>query len=143
MDLSDLVRLLAAHRWQYATTMPRWPHVYTVRDWWPDDRDFAGACEVIARKGVAIPWPPPPARPIYHNRYFVTDGLKFWAMGPLGDKDLPSGCTVINCAEATAAERELYSGRDSVHQTGAWSDLSARLVSSIQSGSTNGSCTTS
>jgi hypothetical protein len=88
---------IAAVRWQYATTMPQWPHEYTVRTWRPDlDGDFEDFCRLIQDRGVVEPWPVPPERAIYHNSYIVVGSWKYWAMGPLGDQDTAEEKTVIN-----------------------------------------------
>lgn len=143
MVLEQWVASLAQARWQFATTMPRWLHVYTVRDWWPAESRFVAACEYIDAVGSVIPWPPPPGTPVYNNRYVVLDGLKFWAMGPLGDRDAPSARTVINCALADTSVEDRHASVEMRNQIGAWSDLSTRLSSLIQSGSTAGSAATS
>ena len=86
-------------RWQFAKTMPDWPHEYTVKAWHPELVDaFVAFCRLIANEGAIEPWPPPPAAAIYHNRYLVLDGHKYWAMGPKADLDPPEEMTVINRA---------------------------------------------
>lgn len=73
-------------RWQYAKTMPDWPHEYTIKSWRPDlAREFESFCQLILEDGVVAPWPPPPAPAIYHNNYLVVGDWKYWAMGPRGD----------------------------------------------------------
>ncbi len=100
-DLAAARRYVATVRWQYARTMPQWPHEYTVKEWRPDlAEDFAQLCRLIARCGVREPWPPPPAAARYHHPYLTIDGKKYWAMGPHGDSDPPEQMTVINRAEA-------------------------------------------
>ncbi len=123
--------------------MARWPHVYTVRDWWSSDGEFSDAGLFIEQTGVACPWPPPPAIPIYHNRYLVLGDLMFWAMGPRGDQDHPRQRTVLNCALAAPAQLANYADVANLNQTGAWSDLSTRLSGLIHSGSSRGASTTS
>ena len=71
MELPPLVANLANARWRYAVTMPRWPHVYTVRDWWADGDAFTQACVAIEELGQVIPWPPPPEDAVYDNAYLV------------------------------------------------------------------------
>ncbi len=77
--------------------MPDWPHEYIVRTWRPDlDQDFSTMCGLIRAAGIAEPWPPPPARPIYHNRYLLIGGFKYWAMGANGDTGPIDQLTVLN-----------------------------------------------
>jgi len=99
-DLAQARRYIETVHWQYAKTMPDWPHEYTIKAWRPEllseCEDF---CRLIQQQGVVEPWPPPPATAIYHNRYLVIDGYKYWGMGPLGDRDSPEQRTVINRAE--------------------------------------------
>lgn len=96
---SAALNFIAAVRWQYAKTMPECPHEYTVKAWRPDlVSEFVTFCQLIELEGSIEPWPPPPAVPIYHNRYLVVDGHKYWAMGPAGDGDPPDEKTVINRA---------------------------------------------
>ena len=100
-ELDEAHRYIADVRWRYASTMPDWPHEYTVKVWRPQDTArFEGFCRLIAACGVIEPWPPPPASPIYHNPYLVIGGRKYWALGPHRDRDAPEGMTVINRARA-------------------------------------------
>ena len=79
--------------------MPDWPHEYTIKSWRPDlSTEFEGFCRSIAEHGFVEPWPPAPARAIYHNHYWVIGEHKYWGMGPHGDLDPPEGMTVINRA---------------------------------------------
>lgn len=96
---------IADVRWQFASTMPRWPHEYTVKAWRPElTEEFEGFCRLIENEGVVEPWPPPPAPAKYHNHYLVIGDHKYWAMGPEGDRDPPEEKSVIN--------RESHPGRD-------------------------------
>jgi hypothetical protein len=84
-------------RWQFAKTMPDWPHEYTVKAWRTDlEPTFTAFCQLILSDGCIEPWPPAPADAIYHNHYLVIAGHKYWAMGPLGDSDPVDGKSVIN-----------------------------------------------
>jgi hypothetical protein len=77
-------------RWQYAKTMPTWPHEYTVKSRRPDlATQFMAFCRVIVEEGFVEPWPPAPSEAVYHNHYLVIDGHKYWGMGPHGDQDHP------------------------------------------------------
>lgn len=142
MDLPALTATLTTARWQFAKTMPQWPHVYTVRDWWDADDAFTEACELIEERGRVLAWPRPPRLARYHNSYLVLAPLKFWAMGPRGDLDAHQYRNVINCALAEPDELT-YDEAASVNQTGTWSDLSARLCGLLQAGSSSGWPTTS
>jgi hypothetical protein len=90
---------LATVRWKFASTMPDWPHEYTVKTWRPElATDFEAFCWLIRAQGFVEPWPPAPARPIYHNHYLVIGEWKYWAMGTNGDQDPVEELTVINRA---------------------------------------------
>jgi hypothetical protein len=141
MDLLTFTTALTNARWRFAATMPQWPHVYTVRDWWDSDDAFTEACVLIETRGNMLPWPRPPKPPKYHNSYLVLSPLKFWAMGPRGDMDEPRHRNVINCALAEPDELA-YDDVASVNQTGAWSDLSTRLSGFLQTSSSSGRSTT-
>jgi hypothetical protein len=134
----QFVRLMSVAQWRFASTMPQWPHVYTVRGWWPAPHEFAAACSHIKGTGRIIPWPSPPEMPIYHNRYLVLDPFKFWAMGPHGDQDGVDEQTVINCEFADHDDLLDCAPTDSVNHTGAWSDLLTRLSGLLHAGSTRG-----
>lgn len=59
MTIVDVYGLIAAFRWQFAKTMPEWPHEYTVRTWRPElDDEFTRFCQLIAETGISEPWPP-------------------------------------------------------------------------------------
>jgi hypothetical protein len=73
---------IAQVRWQFARTMPQWPHEYTVRQWEPGrERDFVEFAALIRRTGVVKPWPSDSARPRYHHTYLELDGWEYWTMG--------------------------------------------------------------
>lgn len=88
---------VAEVRWQFAKTMPQWPHEYTVRRWRPDlEREFFGFVELIRRDGVVKPWPRDAADPRYRLTYLELDGWEYWSMGaPVSET------TVINRAVLT------------------------------------------
>ncbi|MGP8160103.1 MAG: hypothetical protein ACLQGJ_02595 [Candidatus Dormibacteria bacterium] len=81
-------------RWQFARTMPQWPHEYTVREWRLDlELDFLEFAALIRREGTVKPWPREADRPRYHHTYLELDGWEYWTMGaPLSET------TVINRA---------------------------------------------
>ena len=88
---------IAEVRWQFAKTMPQWPHEYTVREWRPDlEREFFEFVELIRRDGIVKPWPRDAPMPRYHLTYLEIDGWEYWSMGaPVRDT------TVINRALLT------------------------------------------
>jgi len=69
-------------RWQFARTMPQWPHEYTVRNWHEDlEEDFLAFVELIHRDGVVKPWPRDSVKPRYHHSYLEIDRWEYWTMG--------------------------------------------------------------
>lgn len=90
-------------RWQFAKTMPQWPHEYTVKEWRPEfAAQFEAFCRLIKAEGFVEPWPAPPAQAIYHNHYLVIGDWKYWAMGTRGDLGPAEDLTVINRASRLA-----------------------------------------
>lgn len=84
-------------RWQFAKTMPDWPHEYTIKSWRPElAEQFEAFCRLIQHAGNVEAWPPPPSPARYHNHYLVIGDHKYWAMGPLGDADAIEHKSVIN-----------------------------------------------
>ncbi len=78
----DARAYIAAVRWQFASTMPRIPHWYTVRKWSPEfDGAFVAFVRQIRSGGIRMDWPDPPAKPLYRNQYLLLDGWKYWTMG--------------------------------------------------------------
>jgi hypothetical protein len=79
--------------WQFAKTMPRWPHEYTVRRWRPDLADEWDAfADLIQREGTRKPWPPDSPNPKYRHAYLEIDGYQYWVMPPVinrADVDSP------------------------------------------------------
>ncbi|MBA2387270.1 MAG: hypothetical protein H0V69_09280 [Acidimicrobiia bacterium] len=113
LSTDEARRYISKVRWQYAVTMPGWPHEYTVKSWRPElSKEFVAFCRLIADQGVREPWPSPPAKAIYHNRYLVIGEHKYWAMGPYGDLNSPQEMTVINRAGTVALIDRV--GRDTV-----------------------------
>jgi hypothetical protein len=84
-------------RWQFAKTMPQWPHEYTVRTWRPElASEFEALVALIRETGVVKPWPRDSKHPRYHHSYLVIDGWEYWSMG----EPIPE-TTVINRARPT------------------------------------------
>jgi len=78
--VSDARDYIASVRWQFASTMPQWPHEYTVRHWRLDlDAEFAGFVDLIHREGTVKPWPT--IRPRYHHTYLDLGAWEYWTMG--------------------------------------------------------------
>jgi hypothetical protein len=72
---------IAEVRWQFAKTMPQWPHEYTVRDWRPELNDtFEAFARFTRSDGVVKPWPADSPTPRYHHRYLEIDGWDYWIM---------------------------------------------------------------
>lgn len=98
-DLDAAGAYIDSVRWKFASTMPDWPHEYTVKAWRPElSAAFEAFCRLIRAEGFVEPWPPAPAQPIYHNHYLVIGEWKYWAMGARGDQGPVEGLTVINRA---------------------------------------------
>ena len=78
----DARAYIASVRWQFAKTMPQWPHEYTVRAWRPDlEQEFVEFVVLIRRDGVVKAWPPDASEPRYHHAYLELDGWEYWTMG--------------------------------------------------------------
>ncbi|PZS16719.1 MAG: hypothetical protein DLM57_09880 [Pseudonocardiales bacterium] len=96
----DAARYIDAVSWKFASTMPDWPHEYTVKEWRPElATQFKAFCSLIRRVGTVLPWPPPPDRPVYHNRYLEIGPYVYWAMGSNGDGGPVNALTVVNRAD--------------------------------------------
>jgi hypothetical protein len=93
--VADAEKYIAKVRWQFAKTMPQWPHWYTVRDWRPDlEAQFEAFARLIRREGIVAPWPRDSANPRYHNAYLVVGEWMYWTMpGAIAEQ------LVINRAE--------------------------------------------
>lgn len=96
----DARTFIAGVRWQFATTMPQWPHEYTVRGWRPDvEHEFFDVVALIRRDGIVKSWPRDAASPRYNHTYLELDGWEYWTMGePIADT------VVINRARLGQAE---------------------------------------
>jgi hypothetical protein len=93
--VADAKKYVAEVRWQFAKTMPQWPHWYTVRDWRPDlQPQFEAFARLIRRRGVVAPWPRDSASPRYNHAYLVVGEWMYWTMpGTIAEQG------VINRAE--------------------------------------------
>lgn len=73
---------IAQVRWQYAKTMPQWPHEYTIRSWMPRlEQQFEAIVRFIRDNGEVRHWPNASRNPRYHNTYLEIDGWQYWTMG--------------------------------------------------------------
>ena len=96
--VTDARDFIGSVRWQFARTMPQWPHEYTVRQWRPDlEPEFLELVALIRREGVVKAWPREAAVPRYHHTYLEVDEWEYWTMG-----DPVSETTVINRALTSA-----------------------------------------
>jgi hypothetical protein len=78
---TDAEGFIAEVRWQFAKTMPQWPHEYTVRKWREDlDQDFLDFAAYIRRVGTVKPWPADSPTPRYHHSYLELGGWDYWTM---------------------------------------------------------------
>jgi hypothetical protein len=71
-----------AVEWRFAKTMPRWPHWYVVKDWYPDrESEFIELVRRIFEEGqdelfaVGLPY----ERTV---RYLYAGDYKYWVMDP-------------------------------------------------------------
>jgi len=77
----DARTYIAKVRWQFASTMPQWPHEYTVLNWRPElEPEFFALVSLIRSDGVVKPWPPDSAWPRYHHHYLELNGWEYWTM---------------------------------------------------------------
>lgn len=82
MTLQAVRGYIAHVRWQYAKTMPQWPHEYTVRSWAPVlEPQFEALARRIREEGEIRPWPKDSRMPRHHNTYLEIDDWQYWTMG--------------------------------------------------------------
>jgi hypothetical protein len=98
---TDASSYILKARWQFARTMPQWPHEYTVRHWREDlTGDFLAFVELIRRDGVVKPWPRDAVKPRYHLTYLEIDGWDYWTMGePVAETALINRARVTSESE--------------------------------------------
>ncbi len=54
----DAREYISRVRWQFAKTMPQWPHEYTVLKWSADlEPEFRAFVALIRSDGIIKPWP--------------------------------------------------------------------------------------
>jgi len=92
--IDDARAYIAQVRWQFARTMPQWPHEYTVLLWRQDlEAEFRAFVALIRREGLVKPWPRDAASPRYHHTYLELGEWEYWTMGEPVDET-----TLINRA---------------------------------------------
>ena len=91
MDIDDARQFIAGAKWQYAKSMPQWPHEYTLRGW-NDERAFEEMIHYILHWGES-------RKQVHWKRiYLDVDEHYYWWMGaPIRE------ATVIN--RATLADK--------------------------------------
>jgi hypothetical protein len=88
-ELEAVGRLLEAHRWTFAKTMPDIPHWWSTRRQWPGEDDAFSRCvRFIKLAGVSRRW-----RRSY-NRYLDFGDFYYWVCDPRSAP--PSATTLIN-----------------------------------------------
>lgn len=81
-DLAFFRAMVTAHEWQFAKTMPKTPHWYTLRRKWASDADFVRFASLTREFGYDDP---------YRGKMFRAinvDGFKYWTMGAPLDKTI-------------------------------------------------------
>ena len=72
---ADLVEILESQSFQFAKSMPKIPHWYTLRDNWNNDAKFDNAVSKLREFGYNKVW----GKTTY--RYFDANGYHYWTMG--------------------------------------------------------------
>jgi len=94
MTIERFKDFISAHRWQFAHTMKRWPHWYTLRKKARDDGEFVAAVEFIRSHGYDEMFFK------QKMRYLDIDGFKYWTMGFVINATI-----LINRAKISAPEK--------------------------------------
>lgn len=90
MDGIERVReLLLGATYKYAKSMPRFPHWYTLRETWENDRDFIFVVKFIREHGYQEPFFKKPLT------RFNVDDMKYWTMGDTLDNTILINRTFI------------------------------------------------
>jgi len=76
MDINEIKDYIASVRWQFAKTMPKHPHSYTLKKWNPDKIDIFEKFVIFIRENG------------YEEKYlgqkyfyFDVEGYQYWTMG--------------------------------------------------------------
>lgn len=85
--IDDAAAYIEEVRWQFAKTMPRDPHEYTLWKWRPSTKEaFRSFVQLIRAEGYQADWPPNSRNPRYRHTYLDVGEHKYWTMGaPLED----------------------------------------------------------
>ena len=79
--VDDARAYIAKVRWQFAKTMPQWPHEYTVLQWRQDlEPEFRAFVALIRGDGVVKPWPRDSSSPRYDHTYLELGEWEYWTM---------------------------------------------------------------
>jgi hypothetical protein len=89
-DVDDARAYIDEVFWKFASTMPQWPHEYTVLRWRPEyEETFRAFVALIRTDGVVKPWPADVPNPRYRHTYLAIDGWDYWTMGePVDEVEL-------------------------------------------------------
>jgi hypothetical protein len=89
-DVDDARAYIDEVFWKFASTMPQWPHEYTVLRWRPEHEEtFRAFVALIRTDGVVKPWPADSPTPRYHHTCLAIDGWDYWTMGdPVDETEL-------------------------------------------------------
>lgn len=103
----DDAQAYAEVRWQFAKTMRKWPHEYSVRQWRHDlEAEFLAFAALIRPAWMVKRCPQEASKLRYSHRYLEVDG---WEYSPMGGT--LSETTMINRARLAGSE---HAGVDSV-----------------------------
>lgn len=75
MNDIEINKILSNAKFKFAKTMPKFPHEYTLRETWDDDKKFVDVVLFIRENGV---------KEKFYNKeyiYLTLYGYKYWTMG--------------------------------------------------------------
>jgi hypothetical protein len=102
-EMPDILAVIERLSFQFAHTMPHWPHEYTVRRKADDDADYVELFEAIMRDGVIEFWKGTRKRSMPGRYLFPGDGWVYWSMsawrstGPEGRHPLAVSRHINRC----------------------------------------------
>tara|TARA_R110000796_G_scaffold157744_5_gene274468 strand:+ start:226 stop:513 length:288 start_codon:yes stop_codon:yes gene_type:complete len=71
----EIFKVLENKRWKFASSMPKQPHEYTLREWWSDDDQFI---KIVKDMRSCAYWGKFFSTPI---KYWEYGEYKYWTMG--------------------------------------------------------------